>query len=208
MNAPSALALVFAAGLSGGAGPCWGTRFAASVACAATDPKHARRIVAVFLGGSICAYAGLGYAIGSMARFVQLSSWTYAFLALAFTLAGTAGLIRARGPACEGHKGEARGATSPGAIFLLGASSALTLSPCCTPLVAAIGTWAAASGAPERATLLLAVYGLGHGLPPALLALGLRSFALRLRPLALGQAASIVGNAILLALGGYYWCLA
>jgi thiol:disulfide interchange protein DsbD len=196
----------FLAGVTASAGPCLAPRFIAAAGCAAADPKHAGRIVAAYLAGLICAYACLGYAIGLLARLVQLSPWTYALLASSFTLAAIAGLVRANGPVCAPHA-DAHHTTSLGAIFLVGASSAFVLSPCCTPLVSAIGAYGAAAGTPSSAALLLAIYALGHGLPPALLALGMRSLAVPLRRLALDQAAAIAGNAILLVLAGYYWCL-
>jgi cytochrome c biogenesis protein CcdA len=137
---------------------------------------------------------------------IGLSAWTYAIVAASLTVAALAGLIRARVTACEQHQ-QARQSRSTGGIFLLGASSVMVFSPCCTPLVSAIGTSAGAFGGPLSAAGLLAVYGLGHGLPAALLALGVGSLAAPLRALALHQASAIAGNAILLVLAGYYWCL-
>jgi thiol:disulfide interchange protein DsbD len=206
VNDLTAAPLVFLAGVTASAGPCLTPRFVAAAGCAAADPKHAGRIVAAYLAGLIFAYAGLGYAIGLIANLVQLSPWTHALLAASFTLAAIAGLIRAEAAQCTPHA-EAQDGTSLGAIFLVGASSALVLSPCCTPLVTAIGAYGAAAGTPSSAALLLAIYALGHGLPPAFLALGMRSLIVPLRRLALDQAAAIAGNAIMLVLAGYYWCL-
>ncbi len=206
MTGLATVPLVFCAGVAGSAGPCLAPRFIAAAGCAGADPRHAGRIVAAYLAGLIAAYGCLGYAIGLVANLIQLSSWTFAILAISFTLAGIAGLVRADGVDCAPHAASPRG-TSLGAIFLVGASSALVLSPCCTPLVSAIGAYGAAEGRPLHAAMLLAVYALGHGLAPASLALGLRSLATPLRRFALNQATAIAGNAILLVLGGYYWCL-
>ncbi len=207
MNGLPAAPFVFLAGVAGSAGPCLAPRFVAAAGCAAADPPHAGRIVAAYLAGLIAAYACLGYSIGLLAGLVPFSTWTHAALACSFTVAGVVGLARADGKPCAEHDRTPRG-TSFGAIFLVGASNALVLSPCCTPLVSAIGTYGAATGQPYNAAMLLAVYAFGHGLPPATFALGLRSLAAPLRKLALHQASAIVGNTILLALAGYYWCLA
>lgn len=204
MNDLSAAPLVFLAGVTASAGPCLAPRFVAAAGCAALDPKHAGRIVAAYLAGLIFGYAGLGYAIGLLANLVQLSPWTHALLAASFTLAAIAGLMRADAAQCAPH---AQHGTSLGAIFLIGASSAFVLSPCCTPFVSAIGAYGAATGTPTSTALLLSIYALGHGLLPALLVLGLRSLVVPLRRLALGQATAVAGNAIMLVLAGYYWCL-
>jgi cytochrome c biogenesis protein CcdA len=207
MTGLSAAPFVFLAGVAGSAGPCLAPRFVAAAGCAAADPPHAGRIVAAYLAGLIATYACLGYSIGLLAGLVHFSTWTHAVLAFSFTVAGVAGLARADGKSCAAPDRAPRG-TSLGAVFLVGASNALVLSPCCTPLVSAIGTYGAAAGQPQTAALLLAAYALGHGLPPATFALGMRSLVVPLRKLALHQASGIVGNTILLVLAGYYWCLA
>ena len=206
MTALASAPFVFFAGVAGSAGPCLAPRLVAAAGCAAADPRHAGRAVAAYLAGLIFAYAALGYALGLIARLVQLSPWMHAILAGSFALAGIAGLIRADARECTLEHDGPHG-TSLGAMFLVGASAAFVLSPCCTPLVSAIGAYGAAAGKPLSAAILLAIYALGHGLPPALLALGMRGLVAPLRRLALHQASAIAGNIILLVLAGYYWCL-
>jgi cytochrome c biogenesis protein CcdA len=206
VNDLTAAPFAFVAGVAASAGPCLAPRLIAAAGCTAADPRHAGRIVTVYLAGLISAYACLGYAIGLVGTLIQLSSWTYAILAFSFTVAAVAGLARAGGPGCAPHDDAPR-STSLGAIFLTGASSAFVLSPCCTPFVSAIGTYGTAAGSPGSAAVLLAVYALGHGLAPAALALGMRSLSAPLRRNALNQAVAIAGNGLLFVLAGYYWCL-
>jgi cytochrome c biogenesis protein CcdA len=206
VSALAAAPFVFFAGVAGSAGPCLAPRLVAAAGCAAADPKHAGRAVAAYLAGLIFAYAMLGCALGLVARLVGFSPWTHAILAASFTLAGIAGLIRADARECTLEHGGPQN-TSLGAMFLVGASAALVLSPCCMPLISAIGAYGAAAGKPLSAAILLAIYALGHGLPPASLALGMRGLVAPLRRFALHQASAIAGNIILLVLAGYYWCL-
>jgi cytochrome c-type biogenesis protein len=108
------------------------------------------------------------------------------------------------GEACA----QAKRPRSLGGMFLLGAGSALVISPCCTPVVAAIAGSAAATGSPIRGALLLATYAAGHAAPLFVagnLGNGVRRLLPRLRN---AQAPAIVAAVLLLALGCYYGVLA
>ena len=106
------------------------------------------------------------------------------------------------------HAVDGRGSTTLGGAFLLGASSVLVVSPCCTPVVAAIAALTLATGRALDGVSLLAVFALGHVVPVALAgALGNR-FAGVLRRVTASQAPAIVSGALMLALGAYYGVLA
>jgi cytochrome c biogenesis protein CcdA len=125
---------------------------------------------------------------------------------------GCLSLIRARpsAPGATGCEHDARPGAyrSLGAVYLLGASSALVVSPCCTPVVAGIVAVAAATGKPVVGCALLIAYALGHAVP--LIAAGtLSRVAHRLIPSTIGgQAPAIVGAILMMALGAYYGMLA
>jgi cytochrome c biogenesis protein CcdA len=95
-----------------------------------------------------------------------------------------------------------------GGPLLLGAASALVVSPCCTPMLAAIVATSAELGRPLAGAALLGCFALGHALPlflagsPATL---LRRF--RLRGIA-AQSPAIIGGTLLLSLGVFYGALA
>jgi cytochrome c biogenesis protein CcdA len=100
------------------------------------------------------------------------------------------------------------GAASFGGVFLLGASSVLVVSPCCTPVVAGIAGLTLATGRALDGVALLAVFACGHAVPVAFAgALGDR-FASALRRLAASQAPAIVSGALMIALAVYYGVLA
>jgi cytochrome c-type biogenesis protein len=93
-------------------------------------------------------------------------------------------------------------------VFSLGAASALVVSPCCTPVVAAVIGMTAGSADPAARAMLLGAFTLGHAAPLFLAgALG----ALCDRPLRAWNASpapAVVSGALMLALGGYYGMLA
>jgi cytochrome c-type biogenesis protein len=95
-----------------------------------------------------------------------------------------------------------------GGSFLLGASFALVLSPCCTPLVIVILAYTSTSGDPWYGSALLAIFAVGHALP--LLGIGAgaqRVGALLARP-RLKSATSTAAATLMLSLAAYYAVLA
>ncbi len=103
---------------------------------------------------------------------------------------------------------ESTGAASFGGVFLLGASSVLVVSPCCTPIVAGIAGLTLATGRALDGVALLALFACGHAVPVAFAgALGGR-FASALRRLAASQAPAVVSGALMIALAAYYGVLA
>jgi thiol:disulfide interchange protein DsbD len=208
--ARSALAypLATAAGIVTSIGPCAAPRYIAVAACA-----HAARrpwaIVAAFICGLVCAYVALGVAAGAIGALWAASAPLYTLLAVALAVSGVVTLARAGGGShshCAVRHGE-RNASS-GGIFLLGASSAFVVSPCCTPVVAGIAALTMSSGHGADGVFVLAAFACGHALP--VLAAGALSTRLSaaLRRIATSQAPSIVAGSLMLALAAYYGVLA
>ncbi|MDB5072719.1 MAG: Cytochrome biosis protein transrane region [Candidatus Eremiobacteraeota bacterium] len=210
--ARSALAypLAVAAGIVTSIGPCAAPRYIAVAACA-----HAARrpwaIVAAFACGLVCAYVALGVAAGAIGALWAASAALYASMAAALAVSGIVTLARAGGGS-HSHETQGRGIPhryqSAGGVFLLGASSALVVSPCCTPVVAGIAALTLTSGHGADGVALLAAFACGHALPVLTAgALGTRLSG-ALRRVATSQAPSIVAGSLMLALGAYYGVLA
>jgi cytochrome c-type biogenesis protein len=215
--ARSALAypLVFAAGVVTSIGPCAAPRYVAVTACAHAAARRPWTAVAAFAAGLICAYVALGAAAGALGALWAASTAVYAVVAAALVVSGVVTLARAGGgPNAGGGPGAHRGSHGPrtgassGGVFLLGASSAFVVSPCCTPVVAALAGLTLASGHGAYGTMLLAAFACGHLVPVLICgALGTRLSA-ALRRVAVSQAPSVVSGSLMLALGAYYGVLA
>lgn len=205
-GSPLAYPFVFAAGIATSAGPCVAPRYVA-VAALANGSPHPARVVGAFLTGLIGAYVVLGLAAGAVGALWSNSTVVYVLLALALAAGGTLTLWRGEGrDNHQHHAGKLH--ASAGGTFLLGASSALVVSPCCTPAIAGIAGLTTLGGHPLEGGLLLATFGLGHGAP--LLAagvLGARISGLFAR-LASSDAPAVVAGSLMLALAAYYGVLA
>lgn len=155
----------------------------------------------------VSAYAAFGLAASALGRVLALSREIYGVLALALFAAGVAGLLGARPYHCAAEPRPAR-PVSLGAAYMLGGSFALVVSPCCTPVVAAIVAYASAGGDTLCVVGLLAFFAAGHAVP--LLGLGFGGSAVRrmLERGPLHQASSIVSASLMLALALYYAVLA
>jgi cytochrome c-type biogenesis protein len=206
--------LVFAAGIVTSIGPCAAPRYVAIAACA----QAARRpwvVVAAFAGGLVGAYVVLGAVAGALGALWSASGTVYAVLAAMLGVSGVVTLARARSGAhanehAHAHHGVARTrrSVSLGGVLLLGASSAVVVSPCCTPVAAAIAGLTMTSGHGADGVALLAAFACGHALPVvAAGALGMRLSAV-LRRIAASQAPAIVSGSLMLALSAYYGILA
>jgi cytochrome c-type biogenesis protein len=211
----SALAypLVFGAGIVTSIGPCAAPRYVA-VAALVHAARAPWKIVLAFAAGLVGAYVALGAAAGAAGALWSASAAIYDALALALLAGGIATLLRAApaadAHACGGHEARrgSRGTVSTGGAFLLGASSVLVVSPCCTPIVAGIAGLTIATSRTLHGVTLLAAFACGHVVPVALAgALG-RRFAASVRRLAASQAPAIVSGSLMLALAAYYGTLA
>ena len=201
-GSPSAYPLVFVAGLATSIGPCVAPRYVA-VAALAQASRRPVVIVGAFVAGTALTYVALAIVAAAVGQLWSASHAVYAGFALILAVAGVAALVRA-----DGRRGCAHLHARAGGPFLLGATSALVVSPCCTPVVAALAGLTALAGHTGTAIALSATFALGHGSP--LIAAGL--LGARIAPLfaraAASQAPGIVSGALLLALAAYYGILA
>jgi cytochrome c biogenesis protein CcdA len=200
------LPLVAFAGVVTSVGPCVAPRY---IAIAAVLGNGRRTLtIAAFVAGMLTAYGALAFGAGLLGAVAGGASALYAVLAVALVVGGLVTLVRS--PACD-HAHHARPKAAPhrlSGVFSLGAASALVVSPCCTPVVAAvIGMTAGSADAPARA-MLLGAFALGHA-APLFLAGSLGALCDRpLRAWNASPAPAVVSGALMLALGGYYGMLA
>jgi cytochrome c-type biogenesis protein len=199
--------MVFAAGVVTSAGPCVAPRYVA-VAALVNAARSPGRVIAAFIAGLVGAYVALGLAAGALGALWSTSSVLYAVLAVALGAGGVLTLLRG-GP--HPHAPAATVTTRAvnlGGTFLLGASSALVVSPCCTPVVAAIAGLTMLGGRTSEGVALLVAFAVGHALPLlAAGALGTRVAAL-LGRLSTSAASAVVSGSLMLALAAYYGVLA
>ena len=210
IRSPLAYPLVFAAGAVTSIGPCAAPRYVA-LAALLNISRRPWRIVAAFIAGLTGAYVVLGAAAGVLGTLWSASRFVYATLAVVLAVAGVATLLHGSSashvhrPANAHHAG---GQASLGGTFLLGASSAIVVSPCCTPIVAGIAGLTTASGHTGQGVALLASFACGHALPIVFAgALGTR-VAGALRSVAASHAPATVAGTLMLALAAYYGVLA
>jgi thiol:disulfide interchange protein DsbD len=215
---PVAYPLVFAAGAATSIGPCAAPRYiaVAALVSATRSPAH---IVAAFVAGLASAYVLLGTAAGLLGAVWSRSWILYAALACVLGAGGVITLFGGRRPCqpCEGANAAnafeasacaSQGRAGLGGAFLLGAGSALVVSPCCTPVVAGIAGLTAASGHTAAGVLLLATFACGHAIPVvAAGALGSR-IASALRRIVASHAPAVVSGTLMIALAAFYGLLA
>jgi cytochrome c-type biogenesis protein len=211
-GSPAAVGLVFLAGAVTSIGPCMAPRYIA-IAAIVNGARRPIRPTLAFVLGLVCAFVALGFVAGLLGTLWSVSSSIYLVLALGLILGGCVTLVRAVPHQAGDHvcadTTPARGPErSLGAIFLLGAASAFVLSPCCTPIVAAVVATSTAIGSPVTGVILLFSYAAGHALP-LFFAGNIGPVAARiLPPRLMDQAPAIVGAALMLTLGAYYGVLA
>jgi cytochrome c biogenesis protein CcdA len=203
-GSPIAYPLVFAAGLATSVGPCVAPRYVAVAALVHASP-HPSRVVGAFLAGLTGTYVVLGLGAGALSRLWSSSTVIYVALAAALAVGGVATLLDDH----RRHHDRVRAVPgNAGGTFLLGASSAFVVSPCCTPAIAGIAGLTTLAGHPLQGSLLLATFALGHGSPLlAAGALGTRISALFAR-LAASEAPAVIAGTLMLALAAYYGVLA
>jgi cytochrome c biogenesis protein CcdA len=200
------LPLVAFAGMVTSVGPCVAPRYIA-LAALAGDGRRSLTIAA-FVAGMLAAYTALGFGAGLLAEIAGHASVLYLVLALALAAGGVATLLRGSGCAHTHHGAtEVRQTARPSAAFSLGAASALVVSPCCTPVVAALIGMTAGEANPLSRAVLLGAFALGHAAP--LLAFGsLGSISTRtFRVWNASPAPAIVSGSLMLALAAYYGLL-
>ena len=198
-RSPLALPAFFALGAITGIGPCVAPRYIA-LAALAQRVRRPWRIGATFGLGVVTAYVTIGMGAGVLGA---LRAWSTAIdlsLAVALAIAGGVTLWRDE----RAHRHAACAPASAGGVYLLGATSALGVSPCCTPVVAAIAGFSGLDGHPIEAMLLLTAFAAGHALPiAAAVALGTRSMQALAR-LGTTTAGGVVSGTLMIALAGFY----
>jgi cytochrome c biogenesis protein CcdA len=200
------LPIVAFAGVVTSLGPCVAPRYIALASL--LGGKRRTRTIAAFVAGMMAAYTALGFGAGLLGQLAQHASALYLVLAAALACGGITTLLR--GPGCEGAHGEQREIGPPrrsSAVFSLGAASAFVVSPCCTPVLAAVLGMTAFDANPLSRAALLGAFALGHAAP--LFAVGsLGSLCARtFRTWNASPAPAIVSGALMLALGLYYGLL-
>ncbi len=191
-----ALALACAAGAASSIGPCVAPRYLALAAFARGNIRTRMPVLASFTAGTVAGYAALAATGGAVSAIVRHSPMLYAVMAVVLAVSAIATLMR--DDICCTHATVPR---SLGGIALLGMSSALVVSPCCTPAVLAFGALFV-SGSHVSAALLAAAFAAGHLAPLGLLLLPVRV------SLPDSRAAGTVSAGVTLALGAYYGLLA
>jgi cytochrome c-type biogenesis protein len=209
-GSPAAFGWVFVAGVITSIGPCVAPRFIA-VAALANGARRPWPALAAYISGIIAAYVALGFAAGAVGLLFAWSAHIDALLAVALGAGGLVTIARAT-PArsCADHRADRKTAAPAGigAAFLLGIASTAVISPCCTPLVAAIASLASTTRHPLASAALLAVFALGHA-AALIAAAATGSLALLpLRRFVSGQAPAIVAGGLMLCLGAFYGVLA
>jgi cytochrome c-type biogenesis protein len=196
--------LLFLNGTLTSIGPCIAPRYVA-VAALAGSSRRPLAVLSLFGLGVVGAYVALGAAAGALGALIAWSAPLYATLATILIVAGIVTLVRAT-PHAHAEGTAARVPASAGGTLLLGAATTLVVSPCCTPVIAAIAGLTIVSGRPATGAALLIAFALGHAAPLLLAAAGARApFAQRLGA---SPVPSIVGATLLIALGGFYGALA
>lgn len=208
VSAHSAVAppLVFAAGAVSSVGPCVAPRFIAIAGLAAGKSRIRTAVLAgAFIAGLTVVYAAFGAIAPLLGKVLQFSTYTYAAMAVVLSAAGC--LTLWRGHSACAHS-SVRHAGGCGGAFLLGASCALVVSPCCAPLVLGILAYSSGSNATGYASALLACFALGHALPALPVAFGVNGITQIAQRYTVLQASCVVSASLMLGLGAYYAVLA
>jgi len=196
-------ALAFAAGVASSFGPCVAPRMLAVAALTANKPAmYAFRVAAFFIAGVIVTYSALALGGTLVWHVVRFSGYLYLGIALVMGVAGIVSLTHHS--ECERTR-LVHSKESSSALFLLGASSAATFSPCCTPIVVAAALYAH-STAPLFVWITAASFAAGHAAPLTLAAASSRLVGLAVHS-GVQSAARVVAGALMLAVAGFYCVL-
>lgn len=196
--------LAFVAGAASSFSPCVAPRMLAVAALTANKPAtYTLRIVTVFTAGIVAAYSMLALGGTLFWHVVRYSSYLYMGIAVVM---GTAGVLAlARHSDCQ-PTAVLRSKKSLSSVFLLGASSAATFSPCCMSVIAAAALYARNTG-PLPACMMAACFAFGHAAPLGIVAMGSRALGMAVYSGA-QPAARVVTGALMLSVAGFYCVLA
>jgi len=194
------------AGVFSSVGPCMASRFISLAALtSAGNARQAASTACAFVGGVVIAYVAMGLALRTVAQLAAHAADLDLVCGVALLAVAATGLFAKRCPEKPETHGER---SSLGAACLLGACGALALSPCCTPIIAALMVYAAQGAGVSYAALLLGAFALGHAAPLVLLACGNARLVSALARVGLAEAAHTGGAVLSGLLGGYYLCIA
>ena len=207
-TSPASFGVVFAAGALTSAGPCVAPRYIAAAAISA-NARHPFLALGAYVLGLISAYAVIGSVAGSIAILFRASHLIDSFLSIALICGGFIALVFAV-PArrCREHNHGFRAQDSIGGPFLVGAASALVISPCCTPAIAVIIAISDSIGRPYYGMILLIAFSLGHAAPLFIAGLANTRAQRWLVQLTTLQSPAIVSGSLMIALGCYYGVVA
>lgn len=202
---PSAIAFGFAAGAVTSFGPCVAPRLIAVASLTAKRSFFESSAIGVtYIAGLCTAYAAWAVAASLLWKAFAFSMVTYLLLAAGLFGAGVWTLLRPGSCTQHAHNLPRRHLA---AVFLLGASMALTLSPCCTPLILGAATYGATTGM-VWAVFVLVAFALGHAVPIVATMLCGNTFARVLVTVNARDAARTVSASLLMGIGAYYAVLA
>jgi cytochrome c biogenesis protein CcdA len=201
MNVQLALGSALLAGLASSVGPCIAPRYL-MLAAYATGRRESTRAL-VFVAGCVGGYLVYAFA-GALIGLLRVGTHViYAGLAVALIVSGARALTAREHHACEPKR---LPPLSLGATFMAGLVSSMIFSPCCTPIVIALGFQALDHGGAMAASLLLA-FGIGHTLPLIVFAV-LASARMPVRFSMSHDACATISGSLLLMVGGLYAMLA
>ncbi|MBV8639364.1 MAG: hypothetical protein JO322_14890 [Candidatus Eremiobacteraeota bacterium] len=202
-NNPESYIFALVAGAATSVGPCVAPRYIAvtTISNGTAQGRFAR--LAAFVSGTVTTSAAIA-SIGSLLmHLARASSVIYWLLSAALVLSGSLALWRGGEHSCATYQHSINGC---GAAFFLGAGTSMMISPCCTPVLVALGALSAPSFGASGVAGLVSAYTLGHLAPAVLLYLvasAANDLISRYR-----DAVATVGASVTLALGLYYAVLA
>lgn len=204
-QSPYAFPLLFIAGTVTSFGPCTGPRMIAAAGLASAPERNRVSKIAAFIAGILLVYVAFALFGAMLAGALAYSSWIYSVTGIALCFGGLAGLVRVRrAHTCDSQ----RTAIPSGAALFVGASSALIVSPCCTPILASVLAFGAATGNAVFTALCLVAFGLGHAVPVAVVG----AFGGVAKAFEKGEtfrsALATVAGALMMGLGAFYLVLA
>jgi len=205
-QSPYAPLAAFVAGVATSVGPCNAPRLLAAAGIATGKPATRWTHAGALTAGLTSAYALFGVAASVFSGAFRYSSAIFIGMAVLLAFFGARTLVEERSGECCERRIERP--ASVGASFLLGTSFAFVVSPCCTPVVAAIVAYSAGSGNAAFGALCLAAFALGHAVPLLLLAAGGSASSGWFTRLRLSEGVPIVSASMMFALAAYYGLLA
>lgn len=200
---PASYVLALVAGVATSIGPCVAPRYVAATALSSGNRKGRLVCLSAFVCGTVTISVAIAFIGSLLMQLARASSIVYWVLSIALLVSGCRALWRGGEQACSAH---GRSINGVGAAFLLGVGTSMAISPCCTPILIALGALSSSSMRAGGLVGLVSAYTIGH-LAPVLLvyvaAKAANDAISRYR-----GAAATVGAAVTIALGLYYAVLA